>query len=115
MKDDFETRSKYVASNELEFVNSWKESPLCGDASFELDPCSANAFRRSWAERKCGIINSQTFAACHSQVGQLTTPLPGGHPPRTGAPGTETQTCSGAWPPWAQVGSWWIAPRSLQD
>ncbi|KAI5934970.1 Mucin-6 [Manis javanica] len=71
MKDDFETRSKYVASNELEFVNSWKESPLCGDASFELDPCSANAFRRSWAERKCGIINSQTFAACHSQVYRL--------------------------------------------
>lgn len=68
MKDDFETRSKYVASSELEFVNSWKESPLCGDASFALDPCSLNAFRRAWAERKCSIINSQTFAACHSQV-----------------------------------------------
>ncbi|KAM5223978.1 mucin-6 [Hipposideros larvatus] len=68
MKDDFETRSKYVASGELEFVNSWKESPLCGDAGFALDPCSRNTFRRAWAERKCGIINSQTFAACHSQV-----------------------------------------------
>ncbi|XP_016077578.1 PREDICTED: mucin-6 [Miniopterus natalensis] len=71
MKDDFETRSKYVASSELEFVNSWKESPLCGDASFALDPCSLNAFRRAWAERKCSIINSQTFAACHSQVYRL--------------------------------------------
>lgn len=69
MKDDFETRSKYVASSELEFVNSWKESPLCGDARLALDPCSLNAFRRAWAERKCSIINSQTFAACHSQVG----------------------------------------------
>ncbi|XP_042638045.1 mucin-6 [Orycteropus afer afer] len=68
MKDDFETRSKYVASSELEFVNSWKESPLCGDVSFVQDPCSLNSFRRSWAERKCSIINSQTFAACHSQV-----------------------------------------------
>lgn len=71
MKDDFETRSKYVASSELEFVNSWKESPLCGDASYVVDPCSLNTFRRSWAERKCNIINSQTFAACHSKVGPV--------------------------------------------
>ncbi|MEJ1273627.1 hypothetical protein NN561_004496 [Cricetulus griseus] len=71
MKDDFETRSKYVASNELEFVNSWKESPLCGDASYVVDPCSLNTFRRPWAERKCNIINSQTFAACHSKVYHL--------------------------------------------
>ncbi|XP_060976915.1 mucin-6 [Dama dama] len=71
MKDDFQTRSKYLASSELEFVNSWKESPLCGDTTFALDPCSLNAFRRSWAERKCSIINSQTFAACHSQVYRL--------------------------------------------
>ncbi|ELK32089.1 Mucin-6 [Myotis davidii] len=69
MKDDFETRSKYVASSELEFVNSWKESPLCGDARLALDPCSLTAFRRAWAERKCSIINSQTFAACHSLGG----------------------------------------------
>lgn len=68
MKDDFQTRSRYVASSELEFVNSWKESPLCGDTTFTLDPCSLNTFRQSWAERKCSIINSQTFAACHSQV-----------------------------------------------
>uniref|UniRef100_A0A8C8Y2Z6 VWFD domain-containing protein n=1 Tax=Panthera leo TaxID=9689 RepID=A0A8C8Y2Z6_PANLE len=71
MKDDFETRSKYVASDELEFVNSWKDSPLCGDASLTLDPCSLNAFRHVWAERTCNIINSQTFAACHSQVYRL--------------------------------------------
>ncbi|XP_052517675.1 mucin-6 [Budorcas taxicolor] len=71
MKDDFQTRSKYLASSELEFVNSWKESPLCGDTTFALDPCSLNTFRRSWAERKCSIINSQTFAACHGQVYRL--------------------------------------------
>eukprot|EP00071_Canis_lupus_P027269 XP_022260826.1 mucin-6 [Canis lupus familiaris] len=71
MKDDFETRSNYVASSELEFVNSWKDSPLCGDTSLALDPCSLNTFRRAWAERKCGIINSPTFAACHSQVYHL--------------------------------------------
>ncbi|XP_024604793.1 mucin-6 [Neophocaena asiaeorientalis asiaeorientalis] len=71
MKDDFQTRSKYLASRELEFVNSWKESPLCGDTTFTQDPCSLNTFHRSWAERKCSIINSQTFAACHGQVYHL--------------------------------------------
>lgn len=82
MKDDFQTRSKYLASSELEFVNSWKESPLCGDTTFALDPCSVNTFRRSWAERKCSIINSQTFAACHGQVGPaLSAPRPS--PPAT--------------------------------
>ncbi|XP_045870563.1 mucin-6 [Meles meles] len=71
MKDDFETRSNYVASSELDFVNSWKDSPLCGDAGLALDPCSLNAFRHSWATRKCSIINGPTFAACHSQVYHL--------------------------------------------
>ncbi|XP_012888807.1 PREDICTED: mucin-6 [Dipodomys ordii] len=71
MKDDFETRTQYVAPSELEFVNSWKENPLCGDASYVVDPCSINTFRRSWAERKCSIINSQSFAACHSKVYHL--------------------------------------------
>jgi hypothetical protein len=83
MKDDFETRSMYVASSELEFVNSWKENPLCGDASYVVDPCSLNTFRLSWAERKCSIINSQTFAACHSKVGPQ-----GPHAQSPGVPGS---------------------------
>ncbi|XP_036077522.1 mucin-6 [Rousettus aegyptiacus] len=76
-KDDFETRSAYVASSELDFANSWKESPLCADTSLALDPCSLNALRRAWAERKCSVITSQTFAACHSQVGCPSAPGPG--------------------------------------
>lgn len=68
MKDDFETRSKYVASNELEFVNSWKENPLCGDVYFVVDPCSKNPYRKAWAEKTCSIINSQVFSACHNKV-----------------------------------------------
>uniref|UniRef100_A0A8C6ZZY5 Mucin 6, oligomeric mucus/gel-forming/pseudo n=1 Tax=Nothoprocta perdicaria TaxID=30464 RepID=A0A8C6ZZY5_NOTPE len=71
MKDDFETRSKYVASNELEFVNSWKENPLCGDVYFVVDPCSKNPYRKAWAERTCSIINSQVFSACHNKVNRI--------------------------------------------
>uniref|UniRef100_A0A8D0L407 Mucin 6, oligomeric mucus/gel-forming/pseudo n=1 Tax=Sphenodon punctatus TaxID=8508 RepID=A0A8D0L407_SPHPU len=68
MRDDFETRSKYVASNELEFVNSWKENPLCGDVFAVVEPCSTNPYRKALAEKKCSVINSQVFAACHSKV-----------------------------------------------
>lgn len=68
MKDDFETRSKYVASNELEFVNSWKENPLCGDVYFVVDPCSKNPYRKAWAEKTCSVINSNVFSACHNKV-----------------------------------------------
>ncbi|XP_061468748.1 mucin-6 [Rhineura floridana] len=68
IRDDFETRSRYVASNELQFVNSWKEDPLCGDVFFVADPCSNNPYRKAWAEKQCSIINSQVFAACHSKV-----------------------------------------------
>ncbi|XP_071415411.1 mucin-6 [Pithys albifrons albifrons] len=71
MKDDFETRSKYVASNELEFVNSWKENPLCGDVYFVVDPCSKNPYRRAWAEKTCSVINSQVFSACHNKVNRM--------------------------------------------
>lgn len=73
-----------MASSELDFANSWKESPLCADTSLALDPCSLNALRRAWAERKCSVITSQTFAACHSQVGCPSAPGPG---PGRAAPG----------------------------
>ncbi|XP_064515849.1 mucin-6 [Pseudopipra pipra] len=71
MKDDFETRSKYVASNELEFVNSWKENPLCGDVYFVVDPCSKNPYRKAWAEKTCSVINGEVFSACHNKVNRM--------------------------------------------
>ncbi|XP_054246712.1 mucin-5B [Indicator indicator] len=66
--NDFTTRSQYVVENVLEFGNSWKVSSTCPDAQSIKDPCSANPYRKSWSERQCSIINSNVFAACHSQV-----------------------------------------------
>ncbi|XP_041522462.1 mucin-5B [Microtus oregoni] len=66
--NDFTTRSQSVVSDVLEFGNSWKFSPSCPDAPVPKDPCTANPYRKSWAQKKCSIINSATFAACHSQV-----------------------------------------------
>uniref|UniRef100_A0A672TR40 VWFD domain-containing protein n=1 Tax=Strigops habroptila TaxID=2489341 RepID=A0A672TR40_STRHB len=66
--NDFTTRSQSVVENVLEFGNSWKVSSTCPDASSIKDPCSTNPYRKSWSEKQCSIINSNVFAACHSQV-----------------------------------------------
>uniref|UniRef100_A0A9L0RAU9 Mucin 5AC, oligomeric mucus/gel-forming n=1 Tax=Equus caballus TaxID=9796 RepID=A0A9L0RAU9_HORSE len=66
--NDFTTRSQSVVGNALEFGNSWKFSPSCPDAPAPKDPCSANPYRKSWAQKQCSIINSATFATCHAHV-----------------------------------------------
>uniref|UniRef100_A0A8C9MLJ3 VWFD domain-containing protein n=1 Tax=Serinus canaria TaxID=9135 RepID=A0A8C9MLJ3_SERCA len=66
--NDFTTRSQSVVENVLEFGNSWKVSSTCPDAASVRDPCSTNPYRKSWSEKQCSIINSNVFAACHSQV-----------------------------------------------
>uniref|UniRef100_A0A8C6XA31 VWFD domain-containing protein n=1 Tax=Naja naja TaxID=35670 RepID=A0A8C6XA31_NAJNA len=66
--NDFTTRSQSVVGDVLEFGNSWKVSPTCADVSGGKDPCSANPYRSSWAQRQCSIIHSKTFALCHPQV-----------------------------------------------
>ncbi|OPJ73760.1 hypothetical protein AV530_013225 [Patagioenas fasciata monilis] len=66
--NDFTTRSQSVVENVLEFGNSWKVSSTCPDAYSIQDPCSTNLYRKSWSEKQCSIINSDVFAACHSQV-----------------------------------------------
>ncbi|XP_042740407.1 mucin-5AC-like [Lagopus leucura] len=66
--NDFTTRSLSVVEDVLEFGNSWKVSSTCPDAHFLKDPCSTNPYRKSWSEKQCSIINSNVFAACHSQI-----------------------------------------------
>ncbi|XP_042527459.1 LOW QUALITY PROTEIN: mucin-5B [Dipodomys spectabilis] len=66
--NDFTTRSQSVVGDALEFGNSWKFSPSCPDALVPKDPCTANPYRKSWAQKQCSIINSKTFAACHPQI-----------------------------------------------
>ncbi|XP_057409804.1 mucin-5B [Balaenoptera acutorostrata] len=66
--NDFTTRSQSVVGNALEFGNSWKFSPSCPDAQAPKDPCTANPYRKPWAQKQCSIVNSATFRACRSQV-----------------------------------------------
>uniref|UniRef100_A0A8C3BG69 Mucin-5AC n=1 Tax=Cairina moschata TaxID=8855 RepID=A0A8C3BG69_CAIMO len=66
--NDFTTRSQSVVGNVLEFANSWKVSSTCPNANQTKDPCTANPYRKSWAQKQCSIITSEVFAKCHSQV-----------------------------------------------
>uniref|UniRef100_A0A4X2KA21 VWFD domain-containing protein n=1 Tax=Vombatus ursinus TaxID=29139 RepID=A0A4X2KA21_VOMUR len=66
--NDFTTRSLSVVGDVQEFGNSWKSSPSCPDAVPTRDPCTANPYRKAWAQKQCSIINSAVFAACRSQV-----------------------------------------------
>ncbi|XP_040111163.1 mucin-2 [Oryx dammah] len=67
-KNDFTTRDRMVVDSELDFGNSWKEASTCPDVRTTPDPCARNPHRRSWAEKKCGIIKSQAFGLCHRKV-----------------------------------------------
>ncbi|XP_074921937.1 mucin-2-like [Chelonoidis abingdonii] len=66
--NDFTTRTQSVVGDVLEFGNSWKVSLACPVANTTKDPCSTNPYRKSWSQRQCSIINSEVFAACHSQI-----------------------------------------------
>ncbi|XP_068172431.1 mucin-5AC-like [Antennarius striatus] len=66
--NDFTTRCHAVVVNPLVFGNSWKDLPSCPDAHSITSPCTANPYRRSWAQKQCSIIQSGVFSACHSTV-----------------------------------------------
>ncbi|XP_032005103.1 mucin-5AC-like, partial [Hylobates moloch] len=66
--NDFATRSQSVVGDVQEFGNSWKLSPSCPDALEPKDPCTANPFRKSWAQKQCSILHGPTFTACHAHV-----------------------------------------------
>ncbi|XP_077640544.1 mucin-5AC [Lonchura striata] len=66
--NDFTTRIQSVVGNVLEFANSWKVSSNCPNANRTQDPCTANPYRKAWAQKQCSIITSEVFAKCHSQV-----------------------------------------------
>ncbi|XP_063800261.1 mucin-6 [Pseudophryne corroboree] len=68
MKDDFETRSKYVSSTQLEFINSWKDRPTCMDVTSFADTCAQHPHRLKWAQDKCSVIKSHVFKLCHNLV-----------------------------------------------
>uniref|UniRef100_UPI00358ED4DF mucin-2-like n=1 Tax=Myxine glutinosa TaxID=7769 RepID=UPI00358ED4DF len=66
--DDLSTRAGMPVTSALDFGNSWKMFDDCPDITEERDPCTKNIYRQVWAEKKCSIIQSDTFKDCHKEV-----------------------------------------------
>ncbi|CAN0428816.1 unnamed protein product [Lampetra planeri] len=71
MSDDFTMRDRSLSASALHFGNSWKASDTCSDVTDEASPCEMNPYRKAWSERKCSILKTDVFEACHSQVDHL--------------------------------------------
>ncbi|XP_051889494.1 mucin-2-like [Pristis pectinata] len=69
-EDELKTKSNSMASNSVEFGNSWKSTDSCSSSVNQTFPCEENPFCSPWAEKKCSIINSQegVFRQCHNKV-----------------------------------------------
>ncbi|XP_061420430.1 LOW QUALITY PROTEIN: mucin-5B-like [Lethenteron reissneri] len=71
MSDDFTMRDRSLSASALHFGNSWKASDTCSDVTDEASPCEMNPYRKAWSERKCSILKTDVFEACHSQVDHI--------------------------------------------
>uniref|UniRef100_A0A3B1K482 VWFD domain-containing protein n=1 Tax=Astyanax mexicanus TaxID=7994 RepID=A0A3B1K482_ASTMX len=67
--NDLLTRSSSVVFSSLEFGNSWKTAvPPCSDVTQEVFPCERHSYCEAWAQRRCMILLSDTFADCRLKV-----------------------------------------------
>ncbi|XP_066594945.1 hemocytin-like [Prorops nasuta] len=68
-EDDFKTPSGGIseASANL-FGDSWKKDVYCPEPKDIADPCEQNPERKLWASQKCGLLKSNLFQSCHSEV-----------------------------------------------
>ncbi|KAI4899813.1 hypothetical protein NFI96_013757, partial [Prochilodus magdalenae] len=67
--NDLLTSSSSVVSSPLEFGNSWKTAvPPCSDVTQEVFPCQRHSYCEAWAQRRCMILQSDTFSDCHLKV-----------------------------------------------
>ncbi|XP_071447163.1 hemocytin-like [Hetaerina americana] len=68
-RDDFQTPSGGISEvSPMVFGDSWKMQEYCPE-SFEVkDTCVTHPNRKVWALQKCGILKSEIFQPCHSEV-----------------------------------------------
>ncbi|XP_066524971.1 mucin-2-like [Hoplias malabaricus] len=61
--------SSSMVHSTMEFGNSWKTAvPPCSDVTEEVFPCEHHSYCEAWAQRRCMILHSDSFADCHLKV-----------------------------------------------
>uniref|UniRef100_A0A061QFX2 Putative hemolectin n=1 Tax=Cupiennius salei TaxID=6928 RepID=A0A061QFX2_CUPSA len=67
--DDFLTPSGGIPEARPSlFAESWKIHEFCPHPQTIEDACEIHPHRKSWAQQKCGILKSEAFSNCHSEV-----------------------------------------------
>lgn len=66
--NDFKSPSTGLETNAVLFGDSWKLEDFCSKPIDQIDACGTHPERKIWAEKKCGILKSSVFSACHSEV-----------------------------------------------
>ena len=67
--DDFLTPSGGLPeARSSVFAESWKVQEFCPQPDISEDACEIHPDRKSWAQKRCGILKSEAFTACHSEV-----------------------------------------------
>ncbi|XP_054708375.1 SCO-spondin-like, partial [Uloborus diversus] len=67
--DDFLTPSGGIPETRASiFADSWKIHEYCPQPQTIEDACELHPLRKSWAQQKCGILKSDVFANCWSEV-----------------------------------------------
>ncbi|XP_064198109.1 mucin-2-like [Anguilla rostrata] len=68
-QDDLQIRGSKEKTDALTSGNSWKMPvPQCSDATEVQFNCVHFSYCANWAERRCKIISSDIFTACHQKV-----------------------------------------------
>uniref|UniRef100_A0A7G3AKI1 Putative hemolectin isoform b n=1 Tax=Lutzomyia longipalpis TaxID=7200 RepID=A0A7G3AKI1_LUTLO len=68
IQDDFKTPSSGIETNPVIFGDSWKLQDYCPKTTEQVDSCAKHPHRTMWAQRKCGVLKTGAFQACHSEV-----------------------------------------------
>ncbi|XP_033114280.1 mucin-2-like, partial [Anneissia japonica] len=67
--NDFVTSSAGPSvATAIEFADNWRAIRGCPDSKVFENPCSQVPEREAWAKRKCAILKSDIFSACHSEL-----------------------------------------------
>ena len=66
--DDFRAASGMIESSAELFGDSWKLHRYCPKSSKIQDTCHIHPHRKQWSTKKCGVLKSELFRQCRSEV-----------------------------------------------